>query len=78
MTDLTQMLRWNAGFVRGLAQSVLDRAKAIRGSLPPYSAVTTQTSAAAAKPVKKKAPTTKKSASTGARRKKKTTKRVHG
>jgi hypothetical protein len=37
MADLTQMIRWNANFVRGLAQSVLDRAKVIRGSLAPYS-----------------------------------------
>jgi hypothetical protein len=36
MTDLTQMIRWNANFVRGLAQSVLDRAKVIRSSLTPY------------------------------------------
>lgn len=34
MNDLGGVLRWNAGFVRGLAQSVLDRARAIRGSLP--------------------------------------------
>jgi len=36
MADLTQMIRWNANFVRGLAQSVLDRAKTIRTSLNPY------------------------------------------
>ncbi len=33
MTDLTQMIRWKAGFVRGLAQSVLARAKNIREAL---------------------------------------------
>ena len=37
MADLTQMIRWNANFVRGLAQSVLDRAKVIRSTLTPYS-----------------------------------------
>ena len=37
MTDLSQMIRWNAGFVRGLAQSVLDRAKSIRTTLTNYS-----------------------------------------
>jgi hypothetical protein len=31
--DVTELIRWNAGFVRGLAQSVLDRAKVIRLSL---------------------------------------------
>jgi len=36
MTDITQMIRWNANFVRGLAQSVLDRAKVIRSTLTPY------------------------------------------
>jgi hypothetical protein len=30
---VTELIRWNAGFVRGLAQSVLDRAKVIRLSL---------------------------------------------
>lgn len=30
---MTELIRWNAGFVRGLAQSVLDRAKVIRLSL---------------------------------------------
>jgi hypothetical protein len=28
--DVTELIRWNASFVRGLAQSVLDRAKVIR------------------------------------------------
>ena len=36
MTDLSQMIRWNTNFVRGLAQSVLERAKVIRTSLAPY------------------------------------------
>jgi hypothetical protein len=35
MTDLSQMIRWNANFVRGLAQSVLERAKVIRSQLKP-------------------------------------------
>jgi hypothetical protein len=38
MTDLSQMIRWNAGFVRNLAQTVLDRAKTIRTSLTTYNA----------------------------------------
>ena len=33
MTDLSGMIRWNANFVRGLAESVLNRAKVIRSSL---------------------------------------------
>lgn len=33
MTDLSGMIRWNANFVRGLAESVLNRAKVIRTSL---------------------------------------------
>lgn len=36
MTDLTQLVRWNAGFVRGLAESVLNRAKSIRTTLTAY------------------------------------------
>jgi hypothetical protein len=39
MTDISQMIRWKTGFVRGLAQSVLERAKAIRSTLAPYAAV---------------------------------------
>ncbi|MGE4133885.1 MAG: hypothetical protein AB7F86_19775 [Bdellovibrionales bacterium] len=31
--NIGSVLRWNANFVRGLASSVLERAKAIRGSL---------------------------------------------
>jgi len=38
MTDLSQVIRWNTGFIRGLAQSVLDRAKTIRSGLVGYSA----------------------------------------
>lgn len=38
MTEITNMIRWNANFVRGLAQSVLDRAKVIRSSLAPAGA----------------------------------------
>jgi hypothetical protein len=49
MTDFTQMIRWNANFVRGLAQSVLDRAKTIRSTLTPYGVE----SAVAAKPAGK-------------------------
>lgn len=30
------MIRWNANFVRGLAQSVLDRARQVRSSLTQY------------------------------------------
>ncbi|MGZ3723501.1 MAG: hypothetical protein ACXVA9_11250 [Bdellovibrionales bacterium] len=41
MTDLTQMIRWNANFVRGLAQSVLERAKVIRSTLTPYTSEAT-------------------------------------
>jgi hypothetical protein len=33
MTDISGMIRWNANFVRGLAESVLSRAKTIRTSL---------------------------------------------
>lgn len=33
MTDISDMIRWNANFVRGLAQSVLERAKSIRNSV---------------------------------------------
>jgi hypothetical protein len=36
MAELTQLIRWNTGFIRGLAQSVLNRAKSIRHSLPGY------------------------------------------
>lgn len=33
MADISGMIRWNANFVRGLAESVLNRAKVIRTSL---------------------------------------------
>jgi hypothetical protein len=36
MAELTQLLRWNTNFVQRLAQTVLERAKAIRNSLPAY------------------------------------------
>lgn len=36
MPDFSQMLRWNADLVRGLAETVLSRAKVIRSSLTPY------------------------------------------
>lgn len=39
MSDLSQVIRWNANFVRGLAESVLSRARAIRGSLTPAATV---------------------------------------
>ena len=45
MTDLTQVIRWNAGFMRGLAESVLHRAKTIRNSLNPYASAATPVSA---------------------------------
>ncbi|MGE3759664.1 MAG: hypothetical protein AB7H97_17995 [Pseudobdellovibrionaceae bacterium] len=32
---MTDLIRWNAGFVKSLAQSVLERAKVIRLSLEP-------------------------------------------
>ena len=41
MTELSQMIRWNTGFMRGLAESVLNRAKLIRSSLTPYASMTT-------------------------------------
>ncbi len=74
MAELGHMLKWNADFVRGLAQVVLERARMIRSSLPG--------SAAAAAPVKKagvkksvrvkKAGPTKKKAVVAPRRKAKT------
>jgi len=33
VTDFSQMWRWNSKLVRGLAQSVLERARAIRMTL---------------------------------------------
>jgi hypothetical protein len=36
MAELSQMIRWNAGFVRGLAEGILRRAEKIRSSLKPY------------------------------------------
>lgn len=45
------MMRWNASFIRGLAQSVLDRARTIRSGLD---------QAPAAAPKRKRAPTARK------------------
>lgn len=36
MTNIPNVIRWNANFVRGLAQSVLERARVIRGTLAPF------------------------------------------
>lgn len=52
MADLSQMIRWNANFVRGLAQSVLDRAKVIRSTLAPYTPETPLFGAGKTKAVK--------------------------
>ncbi len=49
MTDLSNVIRWNANFVRGLAESVLNRARVIRSSLSPA-----QTAVAAAPEAKVK------------------------
>jgi hypothetical protein len=49
MTDLTQIVRWNTGFMRGLAESVLNRAKTIRSTLAPYTAAAAPKVAAATK-----------------------------
>jgi hypothetical protein len=57
VTDLSQVIRWNANFVRGLAQSVLERAKVVRGSLE-AAATPSKTKKAPAK--SKKAPNAKK------------------
>lgn len=74
MTDLTQVIRWNAGFVRGLAESVLNRAKSIRSTLVSYSDEPVVRAAAKTTTAKKRG-TTKKTTSTKrtpARRTKKT------
>lgn len=58
MTDLSGIVRWNANFVRGLAQSVLERAKVIRTSLGPATAKPVRKSkkvAAKKKPIVKRA-----------------------
>jgi hypothetical protein len=70
MADLTQMIRWNANFVRGLAQSVLERAKTIRTSLTPYGVE----SAVAAKPTAVKATAKKVTVSKAAKKAKPTAK----
>ncbi len=61
MADLTGVIRWNANFVRGLAQSVLDRAKVIRTSLGPVPSVLGKPARTRRKP--------KKAAKTGGRKK---------
>jgi hypothetical protein len=43
MPEISNMIRWNANFVRGLAQSVLERARVIRGSLAPTTATPKKT-----------------------------------
>ncbi|HMN69681.1 MAG TPA: hypothetical protein PKC28_14155 [Bdellovibrionales bacterium] len=68
MTDFSQVIRWNAGFVRGLAQSVLERARVIRGSL-----VSAPPVAAAAKPSAKTKKKTIKTARKGAKKPARTT-----
>lgn len=68
MTDLSQVIRWNANFVRGLAESVLNRAKVIRTSLTP-------SSGASEKPARKtapKKPAKRPAAKSGGRRAKRT------
>jgi len=42
MADITQMIRWNTQFVRGLAQTILNRARIIRSSLAPHQAEETK------------------------------------
>jgi hypothetical protein len=59
MTDLSQLVRWNAGFVRGLAESVLNRAKSIRTTLTAYGEEPVK-SAAAKTPAKKRGTSTAK------------------
>lgn len=72
MTDLTQLVRWNAGFVRGLAESVLNRAKSIRTTLTAYGEEpVTKAAAKATTTSGKKSGITKKTAT-----KKTTTKRT--
>lgn len=71
MTDLSQMIRWNANFVRGLAQSVLERAKVIRSTLTPYTSENGMVSSVLVKPVRKvmkKKLTVKKSAKKAAKK----------
>lgn len=78
MADLTQVIRWNAGFVRGLAQSVLDRARIVRSTLTSYTAEETPAPKKSAAPAKKRAPSgarKKAAAKAGSARRKKT---VHG
>lgn len=74
MTDLTQLVRWNAGFVRGLAESVLNRAKSIRTTLTAYGEEPVTKAAAKTTTGGKKRSTTKKTTTkrTPARRTKRT------
>lgn len=60
MTDLSQMLRWNTSFVRGLAESVLERAKVIRQTLD--KSIARQQPSVATKSKAKKSMTVKKAA----------------
>ncbi|NJL24494.1 MAG: hypothetical protein HC902_04555 [Calothrix sp. SM1_5_4] len=67
MTDLSGMIRWNANFVRGLAESVLTRAKVIRtslGGVAPSSAVEVKKSATPASRGMNKTNKTKKAKKT--------------
>jgi hypothetical protein len=68
MTDLTQMIRWNTNFVRGLAQSVLDRARVIRGGLTASSTgVAAATGTKTVKTTKRKTTAKKKTTTTKTR-----------
>lgn len=70
VNDLGGVLRWNAGFVRGLAQSVLERARAIRGSLPGNAKIEIAVAAKrSSKPTVKKSKATTKTAKKPARKK---------
>lgn len=52
MADISQVIRWNTGFIRGLAQSVLDRAKTIRTGLVGYSTLADEAQAVEKKDLK--------------------------
>lgn len=51
---MTDLIRWNAGFVKGLAQSVLERAKVIRLSLEPEKKPARKTAKKKTRKVKRK------------------------
>lgn len=53
MTELSQVIRWNTNFVRGLAEAVLNRARAIRGTLPETPVKKTAAKAVKSKPARK-------------------------